>query len=42
MLAYMEKNKDWCQVPDDAIEQLKATHAKSSASPPRPATSPRR
>lgn len=29
MLAYMEKNKDWCQVPDDAIEQLKATHAKS-------------
>ena len=29
MLAYMEKNKDWCQVPDDAIAQLKATHAKT-------------
>jgi hypothetical protein len=29
MLAYMEKNKDWCQIPDAAIEQLKAAHAKS-------------
>ncbi len=29
MLAYMNKNKDWCQIPDDAINQLKATHAKS-------------
>ena len=29
MLAYMEKNKDWCQVPDDAIAQLKATHTKT-------------
>jgi len=27
--AYMEKNKDWCQIPDDVIGQLKATHAKS-------------
>ncbi len=31
MLAYMEKNKDWCQVPDEAISQLKANHAKSVA-----------
>jgi hypothetical protein len=31
MLAYMEKNKDWCQIPDAAIEQLKAAHAKSVA-----------
>jgi hypothetical protein len=31
MLAYMIKNKDWCQIPDDAINQLKATHAKSLA-----------
>src|ERR1700759_3343968 len=29
MLAYMIKNKDWCQIPDDAINQLKASHAKS-------------
>lgn len=31
MLAYMIKNKDWCQIPDDAINQLKASHAKSVA-----------
>ena len=31
MLAYMVKNKDWCQIPDDAISQLKASHAKSVA-----------
>ena len=31
MLAYMQKNKDWCQIPDDAVNQLKATHAKSLA-----------
>jgi hypothetical protein len=31
MLAYMEKNKDWCQIPDGPIEQLKAAHAKSVA-----------
>ena len=31
MLAYMEKNKDWCQIPDGTIEQLKAAHAKSVA-----------
>src|ERR1700727_3864866 len=26
MLAYMQKNKDWCQIPDEAIHQLKETH----------------
>ena len=31
MIAYMEKNKDWCQVPDEAVTQLKANHAKSLA-----------
>jgi hypothetical protein len=29
MIAYMEKNKDLCQVPDEAIAQLKAAHAKT-------------
>ena len=29
MIAYMEKNKDWCQIPDEALAQLKANHAKS-------------
>jgi hypothetical protein len=31
MLAYMQKNKDWCQIPDEAINQLKETHIKSVA-----------
>ncbi len=31
MLAYMVKNKDWCQIPDDAVNQLKISHAKSVA-----------
>ena len=31
MLAYMQKNKDWCQIPDGAIAQLKETHLKSVA-----------
>jgi hypothetical protein len=31
MIAYMEKNKDWCQVPDEALAMLKANHAKSLA-----------
>ena len=31
MIAYMEKNKDWCQIPDDALVQLKANHVKSAA-----------
>src|ERR1700761_5621785 len=30
MIAYMQKNKDWCQLPDEAIAGLKATHAKRS------------
>ncbi|HXW20088.1 MAG TPA: hypothetical protein VEK35_06265 [Roseiarcus sp.] len=29
LLAYMAKNKDWCGIPDDVIESLKASHAKS-------------
>ena len=29
LLAYMNKNKDWCGIPDDVIESLKASHAKS-------------
>ena len=31
LIAYMEKNKDWCGVPDDVIDNLKANHAKSVA-----------
>ena len=31
LLAYMEKNKDWCGVPDDVIAALKANHIKSLA-----------
>lgn len=31
MIAYMVKNKDWCQIPDDALAQLRASHAKSAA-----------
>lgn len=29
LIAYMEKNKDWCQIPDEVIAQLKAAHVKS-------------
>jgi hypothetical protein len=29
MLAYMEKNKDWCSIPDDAIAKFKENHDKS-------------
>ena len=29
LIAYMVKNKDWCSIPDDALNQLKASHAKS-------------
>ena len=29
LISYMEKNKDWCSIPDDAIGQLKANHVKS-------------
>ena len=30
LIAYMVKNKDWCSIPDDAIDNLKAAHAKSA------------
>ncbi len=30
-IAYMVKNKDWCQIPDDAIANLKAAHGKSAS-----------
>ena len=29
MLAYMTKNKDWCQIPDEVMNQLKEAHAKT-------------
>jgi hypothetical protein len=29
LIAYMEKNKDWCSIPDEVIGNLKASHAKS-------------
>ncbi len=31
LIAYMEKNKDWCGVPDEALASLKANHVKSVA-----------
>jgi hypothetical protein len=31
LIAYMEKNKDWCGVPDDALASMKANHVKSAA-----------
>jgi len=31
LIAYMTKNKDWCSFPDDAINNLKAGHAKNVA-----------
>jgi len=31
LIAYMEKNKDWCGVPDDALANVKTNHAKSVA-----------
>jgi hypothetical protein len=30
LIAYMEKNKDWCSFPDDAIANLKTSHAKNA------------
>ncbi len=30
LIAYMEKNKDWCSFPDEAITQLKEHHAKNA------------
>ncbi|HLW92380.1 MAG TPA: hypothetical protein VKS78_13920 [Roseiarcus sp.] len=29
LIAYMEKNKDWCSIPDEVMANLKASHAKS-------------
>jgi hypothetical protein len=31
MIAYMEKNKDWCGIPDQTLDGLKANHTKSAA-----------
>jgi hypothetical protein len=31
LIAYMEKNKDWCGVPDEALASLKENHLKSLA-----------
>ncbi|HYP56834.1 MAG TPA: hypothetical protein VEQ35_00935 [Beijerinckia sp.] len=31
LVAYLTKNKDWCSIPDDAIENIKATSGKSAA-----------
>jgi hypothetical protein len=31
LIAYMEKNKDWCSFPDEAIDGLKTSHAKNAA-----------
>ena len=31
LIAYMEKNKDWCSFPDEAISQLKEHHTKNMA-----------
>ena len=30
LIAYMEKNKDWCSFPDEAIGQLKEHHVKNA------------
>ena len=30
LIAYMEKNKDWCSFPDEAINNLKAGHVKNA------------
>ena len=30
LIAYMEKNKDWCSFPDETISQLKEHHAKNT------------
>ena len=30
LIAYMEKNKDWCSFPDETINQLKTNHAKNA------------
>jgi hypothetical protein len=30
LIAYMEKNKEWCSFPDESINQLKEHHAKNA------------
>jgi hypothetical protein len=30
IIVYMEKNKDWCSFPDDAINNLKTSHEKNA------------
>jgi hypothetical protein len=30
LIAYMERNKDWCSFPDEAISSLKEHHAKNA------------
>ena len=42
MLAYMEKNKDWCQVPTLRSSNSRPRTPRASPSPPRPAASQRR
>ncbi|HLH49960.1 MAG TPA: hypothetical protein VKV96_11515 [Roseiarcus sp.] len=29
LLAYMDKNKDWCGIPDEVLQSLKTSHAKT-------------
>jgi hypothetical protein len=29
LIAYMDKNKDWCGVPDEVVQSLKDSHAKT-------------
>jgi hypothetical protein len=31
MIAYLEKNKDWCGFPDEMLDNLKTNHAKNVA-----------
>ena len=30
LISYMEKNKDWCSIPDEAIKNLKEGHVKNA------------
>jgi hypothetical protein len=30
MMSYMVKNKEWCSIPDDALNNLKTVHAKNA------------
>ena len=30
LIAYMDKNKDWCSFPDETINQLRTNHAKNA------------